>query len=139
MTESDWRITIVSQLGELNAEYRNLALRYEELSQTAQDARRALVVAQQNAMCLDNQASSLAEVRELLRAHIHASDSLMDASATIVQLAEQEKAWRVVRSQIIGAAKWIAAVVAPVVMLWQLIANWSEIWGSLADAIDKAF
>jgi hypothetical protein len=138
VTEEDWRITTSSSLARLEAQFANLALRYEELSQTARDASVAKGIAQQNALCLDEQHAEIMEIRDHMRRHEAAADNLMRYSEHLVAIAEEDQAWRRVRARIVSASKWLTVTGAGVVLLYEVAVHGPRVAKEIADAIEKA-
>ena len=138
MTDEDWRIVTSSTLARLEVHCENLALRYEELDQRAKDAAIAKTIAQQNAMCLDAQSQKITAIEEHLMAHDAASESIMEYAKVLVDLAEQDVAWRRVRRQILSAAKWITGTAAGLMLLYQLIVHGDQAVQEILAAVDKA-
>jgi hypothetical protein len=131
MSDDEWRVEVLRQLSQLRADY-------GELKRDARDASRALVIAQQNALCLDDQNGRVRRIEAAIEQHSANTADITAHAAAIVALAKDDAAWRAVRIRILGAAKWFTGVAAALLLVYQMIVHGPSALREISSTIDKA-
>jgi len=129
---------LLQNIALLRSEVKELRESQEGLHEVARDGQRALKVAQQNAICLDETKAELVEIRRSMDEHEDSAAWIHQYGVEIVRMAREDNARRWLAKRSLDVAKWVTAIGVAIAMVFNLIVHHQNIYETFKEIADKA-